>query len=56
MPASSRRVKIVADAGAFSHFSYEPSVWFTTNPCEVDAWKNERLQYVCEGTAPNQRS
>ena len=23
MPASSRRVKIVADAGAFSHFSYE---------------------------------
>ena len=22
-----------------------------TKPCDVDAWKNERLQKVCDGTA-----
>ena len=29
---------------------------FVTNPCDVDAWKNERLQNVCDGTPANQAS
>src|SRR6476659_9328779 len=52
-PASCRRLKIVGAllrAGS-SHLPKPCAPLFTTNPLEVEAWKNDRLAYVCDGTA-----
>src|SRR6478735_1072973 len=56
MPASSRRLKIVGVSGASSHLRYPPPALLVTKPCEVDAWKKERLQNVWLGTPANQWS
>src|SRR5687768_3956487 len=56
MPPSSRRLKIVGAAGASSHLAYPPPCLLVTNPCEVEAWKKERLQNVCDGTPACQAS
>src|SRR5690606_11994835 len=55
-PASSRLLKIVFAAGALIHLLYPPPCLLVTKPCDVDAWKNDRLQNVCDGTAQNQLS
>jgi hypothetical protein len=49
-------LKIVGVAGASIHLSYPPPSLLVTNPCEVEAWKNDRLQKVCEGTPANHAS
>ena len=43
-------------AGASSHLRYPPPSLLVTKPCEVEAWKKERLQKVWLGTAANQWS